>query len=135
MGTAAYMSPEQARGLEVDERTDLWSLGAVLYEMAAGAPPFVGQTSSDVMTLVLTREPEPLPGPSDPLSAEFQRIVTKALSKKRGDRYQSAGELLLDLEGLRRALVRLSGRTRGHSPRLRRRLTRAGRLTAVRREN
>jgi eukaryotic-like serine/threonine-protein kinase len=101
MGTATYMSPEQARGLAVDERTDIWSLGVVLYEMVTGRAPFVGATSSDVMVSVLEREPLPLLTYAPELPSEMQGIITKALCKDRGERYQAATDLLLDLKNLR----------------------------------
>ncbi|MET0624260.1 MAG: protein kinase, partial [Pyrinomonadaceae bacterium] len=104
MGTFAYMSPEQARGLEVDARTDVWSLGVVLYEMASGAPPFSGPTASDVMAAVLAREPEPLSERADGVPAELERIVTKALAKERDERYQTAKDLGLDLRRLKQRL-------------------------------
>src|SRR5687768_10575312 len=104
MGTFAYMSPEQARGLEVDARTDVWSLGVVLYEMAAGAPPFAGPTASDVMAAVLSREPAPLSERADGVPAELERIVTKALAKDREERYQTARDLGLDLRRLKQRL-------------------------------
>jgi serine/threonine protein kinase len=104
MGTTAYMSPEQARGLAVDARTDVWSLGVVLYEMLAGRAPFGGQTSSDVLAAVLEREPEALikEGPGAP--NELQRIVRKALQKDQEKRYQTSKDLALDLESLRREM-------------------------------
>ncbi|HEX8282478.1 MAG TPA: protein kinase [Pyrinomonadaceae bacterium] len=104
MGTFAYMSPEQARGLEVDARTDVWSLGVVLYEMAAGAPPFAGPTASDVMAAVLSREPAPLSERADGVPAELERIVTKALAKDREERYRTAKDLGLDLRRLKQRL-------------------------------
>ncbi|HEX6183590.1 MAG TPA: protein kinase [Pyrinomonadaceae bacterium] len=104
MGTFAYMSPEQARGLEVDARTDVWSLGVVLYEMAAGAPPFAGPTASDVMAAVLAREPAPLSERADGVPAELERIVTKALAKDREERYQTTKDLGLDLRRLKQRL-------------------------------
>jgi class 3 adenylate cyclase/tetratricopeptide (TPR) repeat protein len=104
MGTFAYMSPEQARGLEVDARTDVWSLGVVLYEMASGSPPFAGPTASDVMAAVLAREPAPLSERADGVPAELERIVTKALAKERDERYQTAKDLGLDLRRLKQRL-------------------------------
>ena len=98
MGTVAYMSPEQARGLQVDARTDIWSLGVVLYEMLTGRQPFKGPTASDVIVSVLEREPPPL-DPETP--AELQRIAAKMLQKDREQRYQGVRDLLLDLKSLR----------------------------------
>ena len=100
VGTVAYMSPEQARGQDVDLRTDVWSLGVVLYEMVAGRSPFAAQSSSDVLVSILDREPAPLARFDPETSAELQRIVTKALRKDRGQRYQTVQDLLLDLQAL-----------------------------------
>ena len=104
MGTAKYMSPEQARGLEVNEQTDIWSLGVLLYELAAGQVPFEGQSGSDVLASILTTEPVPLQRHSPDIPTELQRIVRKALRKDREERYQLAKELALDLKNLRREL-------------------------------
>ncbi|HEX7313341.1 MAG TPA: protein kinase [Pyrinomonadaceae bacterium] len=104
MGTARYMSPEQARGLEVDARTDVWSLGVVLYELVAGASPFEGPTPSDVMASVLAREPAPLSERADGVPAELERIVTRALAKEREERYQTVKDLGLDLRRLKQRL-------------------------------
>ena len=101
MGTAAYMSPEQARGREVDARTDIFSLGVVLYEMLAGRLPFAGETASDVMAAILTSEPAPL---DEGTPAELRRIVRKSLQKKAGERYQTARDLLIDLKSLKHDL-------------------------------
>ncbi len=100
MGTTAYMSPEQVRGEATDERTDLWSLGVVLYEMIDGKRPFKGNTASDVRAAILMKEQSPLP-----LKAELpdlSRIIEKALSKDIATRYQSAKEIIHDLRTLQR---------------------------------
>jgi serine/threonine protein kinase/sugar lactone lactonase YvrE len=104
MGTANYMSPEQARGLEVNEQTDIWSLGVVLYELTTGRVPFEGQTGSDVLASILTAEPLPLQRHSPHSPTELHRILRKALRKDREERYQLAKELALDLKNLRREL-------------------------------
>ena len=104
MGTARYMSPEQARGLPVDARTDIWSLGVVLYEMVAGRAPFEGATSTDTIVSILEREPLPLAQSSTEIPAELQRIVTRALAKKQEERYQTAEDLAADLKRLKRDL-------------------------------
>ena len=104
MGTAAYMSPEQARGKEVDERTDVWSLGVVLYEMVAGRLPFAGETTTDVLGLILHKEPPPLTHVGTHIPAELARIVTKALKKNKDERYQVVKDLGLDLKSLKQHL-------------------------------
>lgn len=101
MGTAPYMSPEQARGGKVDARTDVWSLGCVLYEMIAGRSPFAESTPGDVIVSILEKEPVPLSRYSDVIPAELNRIVTKALTKNRERRYQSVKDMLIDLKNLR----------------------------------
>ena len=99
MGTALYMSPEQARGLEVDARTDIWSLGVVLYEMVAGCLPFEGSTTSEILASILNeKEPPPLARFARDVPAELERIVEKALRKDREERYQTAKDMLLDLK-------------------------------------
>src|SRR6185503_4557107 len=97
IGTIQYMSPEQARGLPVDERTDIWSLGVVLYEMLSGHPPFGGKTKSDVMAAILEREPPALATLTDGNSEALQAILTKALMKDCQERYQTAQDFLTDL--------------------------------------
>jgi Tol biopolymer transport system component len=114
MGTASYMSPEQARGLEVDARSDIFSFGVVLYETLTGRAPFAGVNAVDVMGAILNREPAPLNALAQEAPAELQRIVTKALRKDRDERYQFSKELLLDLKSLKQELeieARLKGRT------------------------
>lgn len=104
VGTPSYMSPEQARGLEVDARADIWSLGVVIYEMVAGRLPFEGVTLTDVLTKVLHHEPPSLMLYSSEVPAELERIVEKALTKDREERYQLAKELSLDLNRLKQHL-------------------------------
>ena len=105
MGTVLYMSPEQARGLPVDARTDVWSLGVVLYEMVAGRAPFAGPTTSDALVCILDKEPAPLAHLSTSEVPEaLEWIVTKALTKEREDRYQTAREMLTDLRRLKQKL-------------------------------
>src|SRR6266567_2687338 len=104
LGTVHYMSPEQARGQEVDARTDIWSLGAVLYEMVAGRPPVEGNTPQDVIILIAGKEPAPLARFAPDTPTEFQRIVSKALTKNREERYQTAKDLLIDLKKLKQRL-------------------------------
>ena len=104
MGTANYMSPEQARGVGVDARTDIWSLGAVLYEMVTGHVPFEGETPTDVLSLILQKQPPPIARYSADVPEELERIITKSLVKDRDDRYQTVKDLLIDLQRLRRQL-------------------------------
>jgi serine/threonine protein kinase/Tfp pilus assembly protein PilF len=104
MGTAQYMSPEQARGLLVDSRTDVWSLGCVLYEMIAGRQPFVGPTAIDVMSGILDREPESLLSQKPDGPPELDRIVSRSLRKDRKDRYPTIEAVLADLKDLRSEL-------------------------------
>jgi serine/threonine-protein kinase len=104
MGTANYMSPEQAKGTSVDARTDLWSLGSVLYEMVAGQLPFASETPTETISLILQREPPPLTRYAPAAPAELERIVTKTLTKNRDERYQTAKDLLVDLRNLKRKL-------------------------------
>lgn len=104
MGTAAYMSPEQARGLQVDARTDIWSLGVVIYEMLAGTRPFDGETHADVIVSVLRNEPLSLSEYVADLPPEIDWIVNKSLSKNIEGRYQTAAELRADLEKIKRKI-------------------------------
>ena len=103
MGTVAYMSPEQARGLPVDARTDVWSLGVVLYEMVAGEKPFAGATATDVIVSIIEREPKAL-SKSAPEAMPLQPIVTRALAKDPNQRYQTTEELLGELRRVKREL-------------------------------
>jgi len=119
MGTASYMSPEQARGQSTDARTDIFSLGVVLYEMVAGRVPFEGETTSDVIAAILMKQPPPL-GRYEPDSpAEIQLIVTKALRKEKDERYQTITELLSDLKELKLGLDAQARTERGASTELR----------------
>jgi serine/threonine protein kinase/Tol biopolymer transport system component len=117
MGTTPYMSPEQARGLEVDRRTDIWSLGVVLYEMAAGRPPFGGATPTDVIAAIIQTMPPPLDGPAEEGFGELQAIIDRALAKEAGERYQTAREIDDDLRSLRDELV-FESKTRSRAPSL-----------------
>jgi eukaryotic-like serine/threonine-protein kinase len=102
VGTVAYMSPEQARGEDLDRRTDLFSMGVVLYEMATGQVPFSGSTSAVIFEAILNREPPSVLERKPGLPAELSHITRKVLEKDRKLRYQSAAELRADLERLKR---------------------------------
>jgi serine/threonine protein kinase/sugar lactone lactonase YvrE len=104
MGTAGYMSPEQARGHEVDRRSDIFSLGVVVYEMVAGRQPFEAETTSDVIAAILKQEPAPLARYSREVPEELEWIVAKMMAKDREERYQTATELLFDLKKLKQRL-------------------------------
>src|SRR6266446_6873406 len=105
IGTVTYMSPEQARGLGVDFRSDIFSLGIVLYEMLAGAVPFPGETTSDVLVSILEREPIPLRHYSSEVPIELEWMIKKALAKDRDQRYQTIKELQIDLKRLKQELA------------------------------
>jgi eukaryotic-like serine/threonine-protein kinase len=102
MGTVAYMSPEQVRGEELDERTDLFSLGLVLYEMATGKQAFVGNTSGVVFEAILNRTPAPAARLNPAISPQLEQIINKALEKDRALRYRTASDLSADLQRLKR---------------------------------
>jgi eukaryotic-like serine/threonine-protein kinase len=104
IGTAAYMSPEQARGVLVDVRTDVFSFGVLLYEMLTGEKPFVGETPMDVIGAILHKEPEPVSQSRPDVPAEIERITNKLLRKDINERYQTIKDVLIDLRDVRKEL-------------------------------
>src|SRR5205814_7932212 len=104
LGTAQYMSPEQTRGQTADARSDIWSLGVVIYEMIRGIPPFSGETPSDCIASILTTEPAPLSGVRPEVPLKLESILQKALRKNRDERYQTIKEMLADLRNLKEEL-------------------------------
>ncbi len=104
IGTPQYMSPEQASGDAVDVRTDIWSLGVVLYEMVTGHPPFAGSNITEVLRAILTQAPTPLPRYIKGINPEFASLIERALAKKADDRHQNAAELLVSLKNIRGTL-------------------------------
>jgi serine/threonine protein kinase len=104
LGTVHYMSPEQARGQRLDQRTDAFSLGIVMYEMATGHMAFAGATGVDTLVAILEKEPEPFDQHAPEIPTEFQRIINKALRKDREERYQTIKDLLIDLKSFREEL-------------------------------
>jgi serine/threonine protein kinase/tetratricopeptide (TPR) repeat protein len=104
MGTVSYMSPEQSRGLTVDARTDIWSLGVVLYEMVENRVPFAGATMSHMIVSILDKEPAPLTQHPGAPGGELERVVIKALAKDREQRYQRVSEMLIDLRHLKQEM-------------------------------
>lgn len=101
LGTVAYMSPEQARGEKLDERTDIFSLGVVIYEMLAGRSPFGASSEAETLAALLEREPKPIGEHVEGVPVEVDRIVSKALRKEREGRYQTAREMLSELREVR----------------------------------
>ncbi len=111
LGTAAYMSPEQVDGSEIDQRTDIWALGVLMYEMAAGLLPFPSDYEQAQFYAILNESPEPLSARRTGVPKELERIVGKCMSKEPGDRYPTCTDLIVDLRALKRAQdSRASGR-------------------------
>ncbi len=98
LGTAAYMSPEQARAKRIDARSDIFSLGAVLYEMLTGHKPFTGESTSDVIAAIIQSTPRPPSSHNNAVPDEMDRLIAKCLEKDRYERYQTAADLLADLK-------------------------------------
>lgn len=117
MGTVAYMSPEQARGEAIDERTDIWSLGVVLYEMIAGCSPFMAGTSNEIISAILSKQATPpLTRYSRLVPERLEEIVEKALAKNPDERYQTSKDLLIDLKRLKQSLELKAGIERSSAP-------------------
>jgi serine/threonine protein kinase len=116
MGTVGYMSPEQARGHAVDARTDIWSLGVVIYQMVSHHLPFEGVSNSDVIASILGKEPPPLARYARDIPESLEWIVTKALTKDPDERYQTAKELMVDLRRIKQRLDAQSEIERSSSP-------------------
>jgi len=110
MGTVAYMSPEQARGDKIDARTDIWSLGVVLYEMIAGSTPFIADSSNEIISGILSRQPAPpLTRFAHDIPERLHEIVEKALAKNSDERYQTSRDLLIDLKRMKQSLELKAG--------------------------
>jgi serine/threonine protein kinase len=101
LGTTVYMSPEQSRGEKTDQRTDIWSLGVVLYEMVTGRMPFRGDYEQAVVYSIMNDEPEPVTGIRSNIPMELEKIIWKALRKKPSERYQHIDEMIVDLNSLK----------------------------------
>ena len=104
MGTVAYMSPEQTYGMELDHRTDIWSLGVVIYEMVTGQQPFKGHYDKAVMYSITNEQPEPITARRTAVPMELEWLVNKALAKQRDERYQSTADMVVDLEALKKKI-------------------------------
>ena len=116
MGTVQYMSPEQTRGKATDARSDIWSLGCVIYEMAAGRPPFSGETPADLIAEIVKMDPEPLGKIVPDVPERLDEIISKALEKSPDERYQTVKDLLIDLKRLRKKLDAASDTERSYAP-------------------
>jgi serine/threonine protein kinase len=120
MGTVAYMSPEQAQGEEVDHRSDIWSLGVVLYEMLAGQLPFRSEYQQAMVYSILNEEPEPATGLRTGMPMDLERIVNKALAKNLDGRYQRTKDILFDLRSVRKELKSIISEKRSSAKKLQR---------------
>ena len=116
MGTVQYMSPEQTRGKPTDARSDIWSLGCVIYEMAAGKPPFSGETAADIIAEIVKMDPEPLGSIAPDTPERLDEIISKALEKSPDERYQTVKDLLIDVRRLKKRRDAESDVERSHVP-------------------
>jgi serine/threonine protein kinase/tetratricopeptide (TPR) repeat protein len=116
IGTVAYMSPEQTKGEEVDHRTDIWSLGVVLYEMVTGQLPFKGEYEQTVVYSIMNKDAEPMTGLRTGVSLKFERIVNRCMEKEPTERYQTAGDLITDLRHVQRIMAAPTPRPRPAVP-------------------
>ncbi len=134
VGTAPYMSPEQARGLPVDARTDIWSLGVVIYEALAGRKPYSGDTAAEMINSVVGKSAAPLTRFAPDVPTALERIVARIMTKEREARYQTANELLTDLKKLRTniELAKASGEINGADHKSQRALTGANQVVGTR---
>ena len=121
MGTVTYMSPEQARGKKVDQRTDIWSLGVALYEMLTAKLPFGGEHEQAVVYSILNEKPEPITELKPDIPMSIEQVVSKALEKDPNKRYQQAEELLDDLKSISAGIVPEEIKTRLKKEKLRKR--------------
>jgi serine/threonine protein kinase len=131
VGTTNYISPEQARRYEVDERTDIWSLGVMLYEMVAGCLPFTGETPNHTIVAILEREPVPLTQSVTNLIAEVDWVVKKALRKDREQRYQTIKEMIGDLNDIKKKIQDLSEQPPVITPRIQTHTTHSSALESI----
>ncbi len=118
VGTVAYMSPEQAMGREVDQRTDVWSLGVILYEMLAGALPFRGDYEQALVYAILNEEPEPLAKARPDMSENLERVILQSLAKEPKERYQNINELAADLKSVTEGTQPIKARTEGRGTKI-----------------
>jgi serine/threonine protein kinase len=105
LGTTAYMSPEQTEGKEADHRSDIWSLGVILYELITGKRPFTGQYDQAVIYAIRNEDPAPVTGLRTGVPMELERIIQKAMNKNPEERYQSTGDVLVDLKAVSKSAV------------------------------
>ena len=110
-GTVSYMSPEQTRGEQVDHRTDMWSLGVVLFEMLAGHLPFIGDYEQAVMYSILNEDPEPITGVRTCIPMELEWIISKSLAKDPNERFQHLDEIVVDLNQIKKILEKTKHET------------------------